>query len=427
MNMLKQHMMHPRQRQRGAVAIIVGICIVVLVGMIGLVVDMGHMFVIKTELQNAADSCALAAARELDGASDALLRAESAGITVGQQNKADLQGTVVTILPDDVKFSANLSPNSAYLSRSAGANPVTSQYAMCTFNRPGIVMWFMQVMGLGNQTVAAEAVATVAPSQTTCAVPIGVCTQGSAPSFGFVTGKWYSGKFGNGAGESLTGSYNWIDFSPPNGGANELKDLLTGVAQCDLPPVGTLVGEQGQVAGLSDAWNSRFGVYKNGGYNVTNAPPDFTGLAYTSAPAFVIETWPHADASTPQNAYSGAPDSGSTLNYLAAQAARTPYQSTNPADLSNAYNPSTVANHTQYGASRRIAVAPIVDCALLESSSPQSVPVLGYACVLMLNPISGPTDVVLEARGLASSASSPCASFGVPGGTAGPLVPVLVQ
>lgn len=289
-------------------------------------------------------------------------------------------------------------------------------------------MWFMQVMGLGNQTVAAEAVATLAPSQTACAIPMGMCKQGSAPTFGLVTGKWYSGKFGSGAGESLTGSYNWIDFSPPGGGASELKDLLAGVGQCNLPPVGTPVGEQGQIAGLSDAWNSRFGVYKNGGqFNLTTAAPDFTGLAYTSAPAFVIETWPHADASTPQNAYSGAPDSGSTLNYLAAQAARTPYQSTNPAGLSNAYNPSTVANHTQYGANRRIAVAPIVDCQLLESSSPQSVPVLGYACVLMLNPISGPNDVVLEARGLANSASSPCASFGVPGGTAGPLVPVLVQ
>lgn len=424
MKMLKQHMMHPRQCQRGAVAIIVGICIVVLVGMIGLVVDMGHLFVFKTELQNATDSCALAASKELDGASDALLRAENAGITVGQKNKSDLQANAVSILPANVKFSATLSPNSNYLSRTAGANPVTAKYAMCSINRTGIVMWFMQVMGLGNQTVAAEAVATLAPSQTTCAIPIGVCKQGSAPSFGMVTGKWYSGKFSAGGGG--TGSYDWIDFTPPSGGASELKDLLAGTGECNLPPVGTMVGEQGQVVGLSDAWNSRFGVYKNGGpYNVTTAAPDFTGLAYTG-PAFAIITWPHANAATPQNAYSGTPDSGTTLNYLAAQAARTPYQNSNPAGLSNAYNPSTVANHTQYGANRRIAVAPIVDCTAL-SSPTQQIPVLGYACVFMLNPIKGPTDVVLEARGLANSASSPCASFGIPGGTAGPLVPVLVQ
>jgi len=200
MKRLKQQMIQTRQRQRGAVAIIVGIAIVILVGMIGLVVDLGHLFVFKTELQNSADSCALSAAKELDGAYDALLRAESAGITVGQQNKADLQATAVSILPDNVKFSANLSPNSAYLSRSAGANPVTSKYAMCTINRTGIVMWFMQVMGFGNQTVAAEAVATLAPSQTACAIPMGMCKQGPAPSFGFVVGKWYSGKFGSAPG-----------------------------------------------------------------------------------------------------------------------------------------------------------------------------------------------------------------------------------
>lgn len=420
MNMLKQHMMHPKKCQRGAVAIIVGICIVVLVGMIGLVVDMGHLFVFKTELQNAADSCALAAAKELDGGSDALSRAQSAGITVGQQNKTDLQGAAVSISPANIKFSATLSPNSNYLTLAAGANPATAKYAMCTLNRNGIQMWFMQVMGLGNQTVAAEAVATLAPSQTACAIPIGVCSQGSAPSFGLVTGKWYSGKFSAGGGG--TGSYDWIDFTPPGGGASELKDLLAGVGQCNLPPVGTPVGEQGQVVGLTDAWNSRFGVYKNGGpYNATTAAPDFTGVAYTPA------TWPHANAATPQNAYSGTPDSGSTPNYLAAQTARTPYQSTDPAGVGlPPFRASTVATHTQYGANRRIAVAPVVDCSAL-SSPTQTVPVLAYACVFMLNPISGPTDVILEARGLANSPSSPCASFGLPGGTFGPLVPVLVQ
>lgn len=420
MNMLKQQMMHPKKCQRGAVAIIVGICIVVLVGMIGLVVDMGHLFVFKTELQNAADSCALSAAKELDGGADALTRAQSAGITVGQQNKADLQAAAVAITPENIKFSATLSPNSNYLSLAAGANPATAKYAMCTVTRTGIPMWFMQVMGLGNQTVAAEAVATLSPSQTACAIPIGVCTQGAAPSFGLVTGKWYSGKFSAGSGG--TGSYDWIDFSPPTGGASELKDLLAGVGQCNLPPVGTPVGEQGQVTGLTDAWNSRFGVYKNGGpYNVTTAAPDFTGMAYTPA------TWPHANPATPENAYSGTPDSGTTPNYLAAQSARSSYQSTDPAGVGlPPFRVTTVANHTQYGANRRLVVAPIVNCASL-SSPTQTVPVLGYACVLMLKPINGPTDVILEVRGLASSPSSPCASFGLPGGTVGPLVPVLVQ
>lgn len=407
------------RQQNGAVAIIVGLCIVVLIGMIGLVIDLGHLFITKTELQNSADACALAAARELDGAGDALLRAENAGLTVGRQNKVEFQSIAVSINPADITFSNTL--NSGYLTRLGGANPTTSKYAMCTLNRSGIAVWFMQVLGFGGQAVGARAVATLAPSQTTCAIPVGLCRQGAAPTFGFILGQWYSGKFSSGT-PGGTGSYDWIDFSPPNGGASELKDLLAGAGQCDLPPVGTLVGEQGQVSGLSNAWNSRFGIY-SGGYDAASAPPDFTGVAYTnqsSMPFATSTTWPNA---APQNAYSGTPTSGSTLNYLAAQTARATYQGTDPADVKK----TTSTGHSQYGANRRIALAPIVNCDDLATSHPQPIPILGYACVLMLNPIKGPDDVFLEFRGLGNDPTSPCASYGIPGGTSGPLVPVLVQ
>ena len=50
-----------RRDQRGAVAIIVGLTIAVLVGFAGLALDGGRLYVNKTELQNAADACALAA------------------------------------------------------------------------------------------------------------------------------------------------------------------------------------------------------------------------------------------------------------------------------------------------------------------------------------------------------------------------------
>lgn len=51
--------------ERGAVAVIVGILIVVLFGFIALAVDIGHIYAVKNELQNAADSGALAGAAEL--------------------------------------------------------------------------------------------------------------------------------------------------------------------------------------------------------------------------------------------------------------------------------------------------------------------------------------------------------------------------
>jgi hypothetical protein len=282
-------------------------------------------------------------------------------------------------------------------------NIANIKYVKCTLPLGGVQPWFMAVLGAGAQTVGSMAVATLSPSQTNCAVPLGLCQQGPAPGYGYIQGQWYSGKFGTDSGESLTGSYNWVDFTPSEGGgAAELKNLLAGTGQCNLPSAGT---------GLTDAWNSRFGIYKGGGqYNQTTAPPDFSGYAYTAT------TWL---ASPPQNAYSGSSSNGAP-NYQAAKSASMPYQASNPVDLTG-YPLPTNTDHSK-GSDRRLAVVPIVDCNLLGGSNPQTVPVVAYGCVFLLSPIKGPGDVVLEFRSLGD-----CASSGLGGGTIGPLVPVLVQ
>lgn len=429
--------------QRGAVAIIVALSIAVLIGMIGLAIDLGRMFVIKTELQNAADACALAAARELDGIGGAKQRADAAGILVGTRNDINFQGEDAPITEASLTYSDSLSPNSAY---NRSISDADARFAMCTVSRPDIGMLFMGVLGFGDQTVNAYAVSTLAPSQTTCAIPIGICKPPAGSStapFGLVAGKWYSGKFGSGGGATLTGSYNWIDFNPNGGGANELKDLLSGVGQCELPPVGTCVGQQGQISAASDAWNTRFGLYK-AGYNPADNPPDKTGLAYTVSGlgSATRTTWPNTE---PQNAYSGSYDSSLGSNPIpnyqnaAEVSAGTPpppysynnHSPPNPAGITgiNAYDILTPAEHRDRGQQRRVALAPVVDCTQFSgatSCGSQLVPILGYACVLMLNPIKGPNDVVLEYLGQPNTPGTPCASYGLAGGS-GPLVPVLVQ
>ena len=415
------------KRQRGAVAVVVGLAIFVLVGMIGLALDMGQMFVNKTELQNAADACALAAARELDGTADALTRADAAGIFVGGKNQRGFQKDAVVIAAADIRYSEHLSPNADY-ETSATADPATARYVMCEARRNDIGMWFMGVRGFGDQTVSAYAVATLAPSQSTCAVPIGLCQMpgGTAPGFGLVVGQWYSGKFSSGT-PGTTGSYNWIDFNPGGGGANEIKDLLSGPGQCELPPVGAQVGQQGQISAASDAWNTRFGLYK-GSFNVTNSPPDFTGIAYTrvGVGGATETTWPNP---APENAYAGTHPAGVTANYQSAKTANTAYQNSNPSGINgiNAYAIASPGTLAQYGSQRRVALAPIVKCEDLAGTNPQTVALQGYACILMLNPIKGPDDVVMEYLGEPNAPGSPCSSFGLAGGTAGPLVPVLVQ
>ena len=49
-------------RQHGAVMVTVAFALLFLLGFMGIALDFGHLFVVKTELQTASDSCALAAA-----------------------------------------------------------------------------------------------------------------------------------------------------------------------------------------------------------------------------------------------------------------------------------------------------------------------------------------------------------------------------
>ena len=99
---------HTKQRERGAVLPMVGLILAVLLGMAGLVIDLSGLFVAKTELQSAVDSCALSAAQELDGASDALTRATNAGLTAGNANRVVYQASSASLANADVTFSTAL-------------------------------------------------------------------------------------------------------------------------------------------------------------------------------------------------------------------------------------------------------------------------------------------------------------------------------
>lgn len=426
--------MRPRARAsrvKGGVLILVGLALAVLVGFLGVVVDLGRLFVVKTELQTAMDACALAAAAELKpGVVPAdpltIARAVSAGVTAGSRNRADFQAAAVPVSAADIYFSDRLSDNSTTFPfgyvPSAAADPATARYALCARTSNGLATWFMQALEgfLGQAStpnvVGAWATATLKPSQVNCALPIGVCKlpagTPSDPFAGMVVGQWLSSKLSAAA----TGSFSWVDFSPAaGGGASELADLIKGSGQCSLPAVGSEVGQQGNVESLDKAWNTRFGLYK-GADTSSTATPDYTGYGYTPV------NWP-----SQFNAFGGT--SGIQPNFQTARSTNRTYQGTPGQGYQSTSSPDLAAK----GADRRLATVPLVDCSAWAASNPQTQPVLAYACVLMLHPmthISDPLhsdDVWLEYRGPANDPSSPCSTGGLAGGTVGPLVPVLVH
>lgn len=403
--------------------VLVALAAAALIAFIGVTIDLGHLFVTKTELQSAVDACALAAAQELrPGVSPtdplAVSRAVSAGVAAGNRNLVGFQSASAGLTASDVMFSDHLSDNSnafpfGYVA-DAAANPATAAYAMCAQTRTGIATWFMQMVGISSApAVRAWAVATLAPAQSNCAVPLGVCEKGPGPGFGLTPGSWVNGKFSSGS----TGNFNWIDFSPPSGGASELAALLSGQGQCSLS-VSNKVGQTGADQSVTNAWNTRFGIYQGGGggggsgggggagnLGMSSAPPDYTGYGY--APS----NWPSM--------------SGAFGDFQSRRAANAAYEGLTGIKL----NGSTIANSSQlatYGGDRRLVTAPIVNCNGWASA--QTVPIDGWACVLMLNPVGSPSDIAyMEIVGLASAAGSPCVTSGLAGGSSGPQVPVLVQ
>ncbi len=89
-----------RRQQRGAVAIVMSLFLVVVVGVLALVVDLGHLYVTKTELQNAADAAALAGAAELDGSAAGVTRAMTRAVAVARENAYDFSVPVASSAGD---------------------------------------------------------------------------------------------------------------------------------------------------------------------------------------------------------------------------------------------------------------------------------------------------------------------------------------
>lgn len=419
------------QRQRGAVAVIVGLSIVALIGFVGLALDLGKLFITKTELQNGADACALAASRELTGANDSQLAiAEAAGITTGALNRVIFQTETVALkVNDSVTFSKEY--DGPYLKKNnsiAPADARSMKYVRCTVSRAEIPNWFIQVLNvmpgihIGNQTVSATATASLASAQTNCAIPIGLChvDPDGNPLAEKPKGTWLEGAIGPAGSDGLTGNFKWIDFTPPAGGANELAAILKGAGACNIPSIGAEVGQPGNVASLADDWNSRFGIYKGGTKpppEAGGAVPDFTGFAYTDAES----SWP-----AKFDAYA---------NFVAKRTSNAAYQGNALTLLDTQGTIKDATFLSANGADRRLAIVPVVDCNDFVSGS--TAPVQSWACILMLHPINnsasgsgtGATRMYVEYRGPSSDYDSPCATLGLPGSedSAGPMVPVLVQ
>jgi len=429
---------HGPRRQRGAVIITVCLFLLFLLGFMGIAMDFGRLFIVKTELQTAMDSCALAAAQELDFQASSIDRARSAGKTAGNLNRVNLQSPTWDgkgqIVDGDISFR-----DADY---TATTNALLAKYAECRHTQPTVRLWLLQALGAfydGNTSrfpathdVGARAVATRGSAQTTCPLPIALKKTATAgpPLYGYRQGQWVTVIGSRLAGAGEFGWYN-LDGST---NARQTRDQLEG-GTCAIR-VGDTLGTPGAKTSVDVVWNYRFGIYMNSG-DPSVDHPDFSGYAYAA------HNWPPgSDPAHPTEsccAFNGRIPPGapaSAENFLAKRAEFASYDNTGtsvqdgslivfnnarflPGGYRNLATAGTGGDHQRFGASRRVSTVPVINANNV---------VIDSLCIFMLQPLAGPNnDAVIEIRGRASDPASPCTTAGLPGGTAGPLVPVLVR
>lgn len=409
-------------RQRGAVAVSFILLAVLLLAFMGFATDVGRLYVSKSELQNAADSCALAAAAALTGANPNQLQiAEDFGTTTGTRNLMGMQATAVSIVPDNqITFSDTL--NGTYRTRTAIAagDVLNMRYARCTLSEQVSTIILQVANAIPGQvippltTIISTGVATRAPSKSNCALPVAICQAGPSPDYGLTRGQWLQGILQ--PNQNIQGAFKWIEY--PGYETNPaMAALIAGQGQCNISGTNTVQSSPGYVDAMLRAWNTRLGIYRPGGPTVAQARPDATGWIYDPI------QWPAQN-----NAFG---------DYASRRGVATPKHQTgipqNQSEVSGSYplpNPNNWAADTDFqsGNDRRLVVGPIVDCPALGGNG--TTQILDWACYLILNPVFNPGDTMrFEYRGLASDLASGCVTSGAPGGptAGGPKVPALVQ
>jgi len=261
----------------GAVAPTIALSLVGLVAIGGVAFDYARLASMDTELQNAADQAALAAASQLDGGANACSRAATAAQSMlanqtRMANDGNTNGRAITIplettcdATGQVRFYQNISKTSAATS-DANAKFVevtvdgrTARYALTPI-----------AAAFSSGSITATAFAGL--DTAICKVPpLMLCNPNETgdPSFTIAN---YIGKgvrlVGNdGGGFYGPGNFGFLDVGAGNGAATLRQELGGTNVPGNCVSGSTVDSETGNIITLRDALNTRFGIYDGGSLN----------------------------------------------------------------------------------------------------------------------------------------------------------------
>jgi len=163
-----------------------------MLGMLGLAVDLGRVYVVKNEMQAYADSASLAASVELDGTDAGISRAQSA--VTSNTNRWNL-GTA-TFSGTQTHFATNVSGP-----WQSSPSPATNYRFVRVRANGNVSLYFLPVVAAPNSAnVSAVALAGQVVKQDfrEGVFPFSPLAHNHAPpDFGFVSGQWYTLRWGS--------------------------------------------------------------------------------------------------------------------------------------------------------------------------------------------------------------------------------------
>jgi len=267
------------KNQKGSVVPLLAASLVAMLGMTGMVVDSGHVFVAKTRLQNAIDATALSAAKTLDETGNQNLSRFVARKLFNENLELDgftelrdlgLDATDLTI-----QFSNTRNP---FIS-----NPAATRYARVRLNRGQLELQtiFMNLLGVEKIDLAVSAVAGPSPAlgETCNIVPTVVCGDPDIPPdndgmFGYQYGDKVSLAMGSVTNNNIgPGNFQLLDIEG-NDKTDKLRENLAGGSKGCVSDQNTVSTKPGVNRGsVAQGINTRFGFY-SGPTSYADYPPD---------------------------------------------------------------------------------------------------------------------------------------------------------
>jgi hypothetical protein len=390
-----------RRQQRGIVAVVVAVGLLVLLAMAGLAIDIGHLTLNKSRLQSTVDAAALEAAKVLDSFGTQGQARDAANLIIAA-NAAD-QPELFSALFDQANPLGNVAVFVEFAERLD--QPFAESVSHPRFVRvraEQFPMWTSLTALLGFDKLETRASAVSGPSapiENPCELfPVAVCAlkDSTAPHWGWDP----YGVSGNkiaviklAAGDPMdlgTGNYHLLRLAGSTGASDVRRDLAAGSACADVDhPLDFVDTKTGVAVGAVHVGvNTRFGIYE----------PPLNRDRDLYLPDRVVRTRPDSDVpETPLYmgddgtiTYNGEPVTGlDDVEY-------TYHDYLMDYGLDDAGQPVGTPDFTHPGdpgepdaglPGRRVVTIPIVDCSDQISGTSQPAAVKGFGCFFLLQPV----------------------------------------